>query len=241
MEILFWLVFIVIGALWMKNNGLSWVEGALWGGFLTFLGLIVIFFRIRSSKKNPKPLSDSQVNKTSEIVIEDKEQISSILRQQATKQILYGLAWWSGSAVAIYFALQSTGTAIYWFGGALGALFHWYRAFKIFEIAKKSKLPMFLKADYILMGFTLIVVLTSSSKIVPEYFRIDVPTIGTCWAQSKDNKYAPVACWSAEAKYKTVRLADSEEACGSSLYFEPSANESRFTCLEERNVGQSNT
>jgi hypothetical protein len=241
MEILFWLVFIITGALWMKHNGLSWVEGALWGGFLTFVGLIIVFFRIRSSKKNPKAVSNSQDSKTPELVIEEKNQLSPVLRQQATKQILYGLAWWSGSAVAMYFALQSTGTAVYWFGGALGALFHWYRAFKIFEITKKSKLPIFLKTDYVLIVFTLIVVLTSSSKIVPEYFRIDVPTIGTCWAQSTDNSYAPVACWSSEAKYKTINLTDSEEACGSSLYFEPSASESRFTCLEEKNVGQSTT
>ena len=240
MEILLWLVFIIAGALWMKNNVLSWVDGAFWGGFLTFVVLIIFYFRIRSSKKKPLTSSEPQRIETSESIKEDSEQISSYLRSQATKQILYGLAWWCGSAVAMYVALQSTGNTVYWFGGALGALFHWYRAFKIFELSRKSNLSLFAQKDYLLIAVTVLIAVGSFSKIVPEYFRIDIPTIGTCWAEAENGKFAPVACWSPDAEAKTVSFANTPEACGTDSYFGPSASESRYTCIEEKNTSNTN-
>jgi O-antigen/teichoic acid export membrane protein len=241
MEILFWLIFIVIGALWMKKNGLSWIEGALWGGVLTFVGLIVIYFRIRSSKKNPKLLSESKEGETSEIVSEDKELVGTLIRQQATKQILYGLAWWSGSAIAMYVALQSTGSTVYWFGGAIGALFHWYRAYKLSELSRKSNISILKNNDYILIGATILIVIGTFSKIVPEYFRIDVPTVGTCWAKSSGGLFAPVACWSPDAEYQTKSFSSYESGCGNMSFFKPSARESRYTCIEEINTNNVNS
>jgi 4-hydroxybenzoate polyprenyltransferase len=221
MTILFFLAFATTGALLMKKNGLSWVEGALWGGLLTFAGLIVVYFRIRSSKKNQSSFNKKDVPVVPDLDIGEKGQLGSMLRLQATRQILYGLAWWSGSAIAMYFALQSTGNTVYWFGGALGALFHWYRAYKIVEISRKSKLPLFVKNDYVLIVVTLLIAIGSFSKVVPEYFRIDAPTIGTCWAEAGDGLFAPVACWSAQAHFKAVSFANSAAACGTSSYVEP--------------------
>lgn len=238
MEILFLLVFATAGALLMHRNGLSWKEGALWGGILTFIGLIVIYFRIRSSKKITKSVDNLTPSELPKLDLEEKGQVSELLRQQANRQILYGLAWWCGSALAMYVALQSTGNAVYWFGGALGALFHWYRVYKLFEISRKSKLSLFVRNDYILIAATVIIAISSFSKIVPEYFRIDVPTIGTCWAEAENGMFAPVACWSADAEFKTVSYANAAEACGTILYFKPSAIESRYTCIEDRNSGE---
>ena len=240
MAILLLIVFATVGALWMKNNGLSWVEGALWGGLLTFVGLIVIYFRIRSHKKKAIDANKTEAPAVPDLNIDEKGQVGSMLRYQATRQILYGLAWWCGSAIAMYIALQSTGNTVYWFGGALGALFHWYRAYKIFEISRESKLPLFVKNDYILMAVTILIAIGSFSKIVPEYFRIDVPTIGTCWAEAENGMFAPVACWSADAKFKAVSFANTAEACGTNSYFEPSARESRYTCIEDRNSSKTN-
>ena len=128
MAILLFLVFAIVGALWMYNSGLSWVEGALWGGLLTFVGLIVIYFRIRSHKKKAVDNHTTEAPTVPDLNMDEKGQVGSMLRYQATRQILYGLAWWCGSAIAMYIALQSTGSTVYWYGGALGALFHWYRA-----------------------------------------------------------------------------------------------------------------
>jgi hypothetical protein len=237
MEILFLFIFATIGALWMKKNGLSWIEGALWGGVLTLIGLIVIFFRIKSSKKNPKIVQTSEQPYKTDINTDEKTQLGSLLRFQANRQILFGLAWWSGSAIAMYFALQSTGNAIFWFGGALGALFHWYRAYKLFEVGRDSKVSIFRQNDFILIAFTLIIAIGTFSKIVPEYFRIDVPTIGTCWAKANNGLFTPVACWSNQANFKTVFFTTNPDGCGTLSFFEPSLRETRYTCLEGINKG----
>jgi hypothetical protein len=155
------------------------------------------------------------------------------LRKKAFRQILYGLAWWSGSAVAMYFALASTSSGYYWYGGALGALFHWHRAFKLISATVEAGAKPFLKNEIILIACTAIVVFFSSSKIVPEYFKIDTPTIGTCWAKESNGLMIPTACWSDSAIAKTIDFASSSSACPSisTGYFDPSESESRFTCL----------
>ena len=70
MEILFILAFATTGALWMKKNGLSWVEGALWGGVLTVIGIVVIYFRIRAAKK--KPMSIDKTDSAEEFELENE-------------------------------------------------------------------------------------------------------------------------------------------------------------------------
>ena len=233
MEILLLFLFAGAGALLMKRNGLSWVEGALWGGILTFIGLIVIAFKIKSHKKKASLNEQGPLEIIPRLDYDEKQYVGSVLRQKATSQILFGLAWWVGSTIAMYVALQSTGTTVYWFGGALGALFHWYRAYKIFTLSRIEKFALFKQSDYILITVTLLISFASVGKIVPEYFRIDVPTIGTCWAKADGGLYAPVACWSGNADVKTLSLANSAEACGTDSYFQPSARESRYTCLED--------
>ena len=156
------------------------------------------------------------------------------IRNQAQRQILYGIAWWLGSSIAMYFALTSTGSSIYWYGGAIGALFHWYRAFKIISITSEAGLKKLMRNEALVMGLAAIVVAGSTLTIVPEFFRIETPTVGTCWAKVEaDGKYAPVACWSGSAVQKTIGYASSPEGCPSlsSGYFEPSYEESRVTCL----------
>ena len=225
--------FATTGALLMKRNGLSWVEGALWGGFLTIFGIIIVLFKIRSSKKKSTQISANVVDQMPDLENDEKIQLGIFLDQQITKQILFGIAWWVGSAVAMYVALQSTGNTVYWFGGALGALFHWYRAYKLIEVGKKENISVLKQNTYIVIAVCILVAAASFTKIVPEYFRIDAPTVGTCWAEAESGMYAPVACWGGNAKVKAISLADSAEACGTSTYFEPSTRESRYTCLED--------
>jgi hypothetical protein len=157
------------------------------------------------------------------------------VRQKAFMQIVYGLLWWSGSAIAMYFALSTTGDSVYWFGGALGSLFHWYRAFRMINATHKAGAKPLIKKEAVLIGVTAFLVIFSTATIVPEYFRIDSPTIGTCWGDVGKGYMAPVACWSSSAVEKTMAFADIPEECPSSSsgYLDPMANEPRITCLEK--------
>jgi hypothetical protein len=174
-----------------------------------------------------------EINIEGDSVTMEQAHLQTLLRVQAKRQILWGLAWWSASAIAMYFALESTDSTIFWFGGALGALFHWYRVLKIFEASRIAHLKIFAQADWVLIGVTLIVVIGSFNKIVPEYFRIDTPTIGTCWTNKFSNFYVPVACWSSSATHKTVSLENTAQACRTTSYFKPTSREERFTCIKK--------
>ena len=155
------------------------------------------------------------------------------IRKKAFMQILFGLMWWLGSAIAMYFALSSTGKTYYWYGGALGSIFHWYRAFKMIRATQNVGAKTLIKNEIVLISITFLIVLVSTAKIVPEYFRVDSPTLGTCWSKADGDYLAPVACWSTNANVKTIALTNSAETCPSEStgYFDPSARESRFTCL----------
>jgi hypothetical protein len=90
-----------------------------------------------------------------------------------------------------------------------------------------------IKNEAILVAVTVLLVAFSSLKIAPEYFRIETPTVGTCWADSDNGKMVPVACWSSKASAKTEAFSDSTDTCPTTSdgYFDPSARESRYTCL----------
>lgn len=159
-----------------------------------------------------------------------------LVRQAAMKQVVYGLLWWGGSAVAMFFALQATGDTVYYFGGALGSLFHWYRAIKMYLATKEVGASTLPPAEKALIGGAVLVVLITSVTIVPTYFKVSSPTVGTCWADSESGGLmAPVACWGGNATEKSIALVDSMDECPSETtgYFDPSSRESRYTCLIE--------
>lgn len=157
------------------------------------------------------------------------------IRQRAFLQIVYGLLWWMGSAFAMAIALSLTGDSFYWFGGALVSLFHWFRAVTMINSTQKVGAKTLFKKEAVLVGVTTLLVISSTVTIVPEYFRIDSPSIGTCWGDADRGNMVPVACWSPNAAVKTVAYANAAELCPSTStgYFGPSSRESRFTCLNE--------
>jgi hypothetical protein len=89
------------------------------------------------------------------------------------------------------------------------------------------------KNEAILIGVTAALVIFSTSQIVPEYVRIENPTIGTCWGSADYGYFVPVACWSSKAVLKTISYANSAESCPtiSTHYFDPSESDSRYVCL----------
>ena len=185
-----------------------------------------------------QPISDEQ----NELEQLQYMQLIVEMRQKAFRQIIYGLLWWLASATAMYFALATTEPTFYWYGGAIGSLFHWYRAFNMINATTKAGAKPLIKKEAILIAVTVLLVAFSTLKIVPEYFRIETPTIGTCWANSDKgkvwadsdvSKVAPVACWSSKAIAKVEAFSDSIETCPATSdgYFDPSARESRYSCL----------
>lgn len=157
------------------------------------------------------------------------------LRLRAIKQILFGLGWWVASAIAMYVALGSPGDSYYWFGGALGSLFHWQRAFKLIRATYEVGAKKLVSREIGIIALGAAIVIGSTSLIVPEYFKVTEPTIGTCWALSSGDTYGAVACWSSNASLKIVSFASTAEGCpiSSDGYFKPSGTESRYSCLEE--------
>ena len=177
--------------------------------------------------------SESASNEENELEQIQYLQMIVEIRKKAFLQILFGLLWWMGSAIAMFFALSSTGGTFYWYGGALGSLFHWYRAFTMINATRKAGAKALVKNEGILIGITAALVIFSTSHIVPEYFRVDSPTIGTCWGAIDNEYYGSVACWSGKAVLKTVDYAYASESCPavSTQYFDPSDSEVRYTCL----------
>ena len=167
----------------------------------------------------------------------DPNQVAAMIaeiRQKAFMQIIYGLLWWLGSAVAMYFALASTSnTMIYWYGGALGSLFHWYRAFKLIRATQQIGAKSLVQREVVLIGVTAFIVFFTSYTIIPEYFRIDTPTVGTCWFTNSDDELATIACWSNRTEFKTVAMEDSEESCLTDWYIRPGGGMSQYACIEE--------
>jgi hypothetical protein len=192
---------------------------------------IVIFWIYLTTENNEEFEFNSPVNETDSEDLEFMQMIIDI-RDQASKQMLYGLAWWAASSIAVYLALGATGGTIYWFGGAIGALFHWYRAFKLIETSKRGGAKTFVNNDGLIVAVILIVVMFSSAKLIPEYLRISTPTVGTCWADTEDDFTSAVACWSSSATTQTIGFAYSAESCLGDYYLEPTSRESRFTCLK---------
>ena len=177
----------------------------------------------------------------SEGTSEDRDELAQIafmvneIRSSAFKQMLYGLGWWIASAIAMYVALGSSGDSYYWFGGALGSLFHWYRAYKLVAATYEVGATKLVGREIGVIAFGAAIVIGSSSLIVPEYFKVTEPNIGTCWAASGGSIYTPVACWSSKAALKTTSFAPTAQACpmSSDGYFSPSGTERRFSCLED--------
>ena len=156
------------------------------------------------------------------------------IRQKAFMQIIYGLLWWLGSAVAMYFALASTSdNMIYWYGGALGSLFHWYRAFKLIKATQQMGAKSLVQRELVLIGITAFVIFFTSYTIIPEYFRIDTPSVGSCWFTNPDDQMVTIACWSNDAEFKTLAMEDSEDACMTDWFIRPGGRMNQYACIEE--------
>ena len=153
-------------------------------------------------------------------------------RKRVTRMVLIGAGWWAAAAIAIALALSSTGSSIIWFGGLLVGITYWWRAFQLHKITVDTGLKPFIEKERQIFGGVLAAVVISAFVLVPEYIRVESPTVGTCWAEGSSEGYLPVACWSSNATLKTVELVEDEDSCYSDYVFEEST-EGLYTCLDE--------
>ena len=157
------------------------------------------------------------------------------IRSIFLKQVAYGLGWWTASSIALAFALGSPNASTLWFGGLLVAPFHWYRAIKIWSDTKKVGLNLISRNGVFLLIATACIVSVSAFTIGTEWNKISSESMGTCWAET-DTGVLPVACWSPQAKFKTIGFASSENSCPSNYTwtFPPNSKHPGFyTCLVE--------
>lgn len=152
----------------------------------------------------------------------------------ATMQLLIGLAWWSASSIALYFALGSAGTSVLWYGGCLAALFNWYRFGRVLFASKYFLLNFFKGTRNAIFVGSVVIVGFTATYIGPEAMRVTEPTVGTCWAKAEVSGFNPVACWSNDAQLKTIELSQSEAGCPASTdyVFPPDENDNKFHCLQ---------
>jgi hypothetical protein len=157
-----------------------------------------------------------------------------LLRKAANKQLWLGLAWWVASAAATGFALASTSeNSILWFGGMIGAPFHWFRAYKLNKAATAAGAPKTSNIQRIPVALSVLVLVVSSFTVIPEYFRVTNPTVGTCYNVDDKGSSIPVACFASTAEYKAIALEASPDNCPSEAdsYLEPAKSGEDFICL----------
>jgi hypothetical protein len=178
--------------------------------------------------------NEASTNSNPEVTFEELAAQVMAIRGMAIRQVIFGLLWWLASAIAMFFALESTGSAIYYYGGALGSLFHWYRAIKLFNVTRSVGATKFMPIEKMILGVTVAIVAGTSFLIVPEYFHVTSPQTGTCYSiDSSTKKGVPVACWGSNADVKTIAMANSLEECPPEAvgYFDPSPGDARYVCL----------
>jgi hypothetical protein len=152
-------------------------------------------------------------------------------RRKALWQVWIGLAWWIATSIAVAASLGTSAGSVLWFGGIFFAIFYWYRARKIYRANFQVGIANFSLTDIGSVIFSVAIVLVSAVYVLPQYFLVANPGIGTCLSQNNSEGNKPVPCWSSSAKFKIIGYANSGITCTEQWFMNPSSTESRFTCL----------
>lgn len=152
-------------------------------------------------------------------------------RKRIPQLALIGAFWWIASAGAVGFSLSKANQSILWYGGILVGLHFWRRAYNTYADSRDMGLHKYTGTERNVFVGTCVTVLISLLVIVPELIKVEFPKVGTCWAELASEGIVPIACWSSEAKYKTVDLVEDEADCYSEFVSDFVRN-GKFTCLD---------
>jgi hypothetical protein len=160
---------------------------------------------------------------------------AKVERNKVYWHIVYGFLWWAGTSAVLYFALASTNPGFYYYGGLIGALYHWKNAIKVANATMSVRSKKLFGKELIGIVATMILVAGTTAVILPETVRVESPRIGTCWAEVSEG-FVPVACWGSNARFETIAFASTAETCptGSVHSLKPDEYEFNFTCLVTR-------
>lgn len=165
---------------------------------------------------------------------------------QARRWLLIGDAVAIFAAIAVWNSLANTNQSRIWTGGFLVAGLFYYRGLKIYRAyfgyrrSFEGPLTALLPIDIGLILMSAGLVIAGSVVLMPEYFRVTSPSVGTCWAQVGET-VEPVACWSNQAKFRTISIVSNPESCGSDLILQPKFEGDEFTCLALHRDGPADT
>jgi hypothetical protein len=155
---------------------------------------------------------------------------------RARKQLLIGNAVAIVAAIAVWNSLANPNSSYVWTGGFFVSGFCYYRGLRIYltlfryQRSLRRTFPALMPVDVGLILLSIGLVIAGSSALMPEYFKVSSPAVGTCWA-SDGEAVQPVACWSGKAKFRTISIVSSAELCDSEMVLPPKFEGDGFTCL----------
>lgn len=155
--------------------------------------------------------------------------------KRARKQLLIGNVVAIIVAIAVLNSLANPNSSRIWIGGFLVSVLFYYRGLRTYlalfrhqrSLQMASSLSMPIDFGIILMSIALVI--AGSAVVMPEYFKVSSPTVGTCWISVKGTM-RPVACWSDNAKFQTISIATSAELCDDEVFI-LNFKDNQFHCL----------
>jgi|688.fasta_scaffold1164775_1 hypothetical protein len=162
------------------------------------------------------------------------------------KQLLIGDAVAIIAAIAVWNSLSNPNSSYVWTGGFLVAGFCYYRGLRIYlalyryQRSFRGPFTALLPIDIGLILLSIGLVIAGSSVLMPEYFKVSSPSVGTCWA-SDGETVQPVACWSDQARFRTISIVTSAELCDTEMVLPPKFEGDGYTCLALHREGAIDT
>lgn len=159
------------------------------------------------------------------------------VRHAARIQLLISSAALAVSGIATGVAIASPSASRIWVGGFLVAAYTGYRSARlywtVFRLRTFFAKAVFRPTDIVVIGCAACLLALVAAVLAPEYFRVLTPTVGTCWTADPENDeaFAPIACWSDSALFRTVRQVARPELCQTPVILNPQAGNVDYICL----------
>jgi hypothetical protein len=150
--------------------------------------------------------------------------------------LIYGVAL-IVSSIATASSIANPGSSRLWVGGFLVAGYAAYKAariyFALFQLRPVYGSEAISKLDFGLLSVAIGLLVVVATTLLPEYTRVNSPTTGTCWAESTTNSESlvPIACWSDDAIFQTVKHVTNPLRCPYDDYLEVKSSDGNYACL----------
>ncbi len=161
------------------------------------------------------------------------------IRHSGRIQLLIFSAALIASSAATAVTIANPGSSRIWVGGFAIAAYSAYRLvriyFLLFRLRPIHGPSVIEKLDLGLIAVAIGLTMFVATTLLPEYLRVYLPRIGTCWAVSPDDTefLEPIACWSGDAVFKTVDQVSNPDQCTSDDYLDIPMSTGEIACIED--------